>query len=152
MQIEEDMSLPPHSITSASWIKKPELRVPNQKTANLKVLCAPADVANKLLRECLLSRMPRSWQGRTYKSPSGAISAMSMAILEKSASIVNNAQTVLVTMQLPRALHPKPLAASHVAPPPPIPAPIGATVLPSPNMPPALTYTYQRTQCPTSCC
>ena len=45
-QIEEDLELPPHSITSASWIKKPELRVPNQKLANIKILCTSAFTAN----------------------------------------------------------------------------------------------------------
>ena len=50
-QIEEDLKLPPHSITSASWIKKPKLRAPNQKLANVKILCASVFTANRLLTE-----------------------------------------------------------------------------------------------------
>ena len=50
-QIEEDLNLPPHSITSTSWIKKPELRSPNQKMANVKLTCSLAEAANKFLSE-----------------------------------------------------------------------------------------------------
>ena len=52
-QIEDDLNLPPHSITTALWIKKPELRAPNQKLANVKVTCTSAAAANKLLTECV---------------------------------------------------------------------------------------------------
>ena len=52
-QIKEDMNLPSHSIMSAAWIKKPELRAPSQQTANVKLLCTLAKAANKLLREHL---------------------------------------------------------------------------------------------------
>ena len=44
---------PPHSITSATWIKKPELRAPNQKLPNIKVTCTSAGAANRLLTKCL---------------------------------------------------------------------------------------------------
>lgn len=52
-QIEDDLSLPPHSITSATWIKKPKLRAPNQKVANVKIVCTSVEAANKLLMECI---------------------------------------------------------------------------------------------------
>ena len=50
-EIEEDLGLPEGSIMTATWIKKPENRSPNQMTANVKVICATAKVANKLLTE-----------------------------------------------------------------------------------------------------
>lgn len=49
--IEEDLNLASNSIITASWIKKPENRAPNQKTANVKVVCSSAETANKLLME-----------------------------------------------------------------------------------------------------
>ena len=45
-QIEEDLDLPLHSITSANWIKKLELRAPSQQTANVKVSCSSTFTAN----------------------------------------------------------------------------------------------------------
>ena len=50
-EIEEDLGLPEGSIMTATWIKKPENRSPNQTTANVKVICATAEAANKLLTE-----------------------------------------------------------------------------------------------------
>ena len=49
--IEADHNLESGSIVSASWIKRPELCSPNQKTANVKFLCSSPTVANKLLTE-----------------------------------------------------------------------------------------------------
>ena len=49
----KDHNLPLHSITAASWIKKPELRAPNQKLVNVKVICASAEAANTLLTKCI---------------------------------------------------------------------------------------------------
>ena len=49
--IETDHDLENGSLISASWIKKPERRSPNQKTAHVKLICATAAAANKLLLE-----------------------------------------------------------------------------------------------------
>ena len=51
VKIEND--LPPNSIVSASWCKHPEKRLPNQKTATLKVLCANPKAANTLITGCI---------------------------------------------------------------------------------------------------
>jgi hypothetical protein len=50
-KVESENDLPQSSISSAAWCKRPELRSPNQFTANLKVRCASADAANQLLRD-----------------------------------------------------------------------------------------------------
>ena len=50
-EIEADNGAPPNSITSASWCKRPDLRTPNQQTANLKVCCATPEGANYFLKE-----------------------------------------------------------------------------------------------------
>ena len=50
-EIESDNGAPPNSIVSASWCKRPDLRSPNQQTANLKVCCASPESANHYLRE-----------------------------------------------------------------------------------------------------
>ena len=47
--LERDNDLPPDSISSASWCKRPEKRSPNQKTATLKVNCANPTSANLLI-------------------------------------------------------------------------------------------------------
>lgn len=49
--IEEDQCLPQGAIVSASWVKRPELRSPNQKTANLKVICSSAEFANHFIKD-----------------------------------------------------------------------------------------------------
>ena len=49
--IESDNSAPPNSIISASWCKRPDLRAPNQQTANLKVCCATPESANHFHKE-----------------------------------------------------------------------------------------------------
>jgi hypothetical protein len=49
LEIENDLS--PNSISSAEWCKKPEKRSPGQATANLKVHCASAESANRVLQE-----------------------------------------------------------------------------------------------------
>ena len=49
--IEADHNLKHRSIVSASWIKRPELCSPNQKTANVKIICSSPMAANKLLLE-----------------------------------------------------------------------------------------------------
>ena len=49
--IEIDHSMVEGSIILASWIKKPELRSPNQKTANIKFICASPHVTNQLLTD-----------------------------------------------------------------------------------------------------
>ena len=49
--IEEEHKLESGSILSASWIKKPKHRSPNQKTANIKVICSSHIMANHLLLE-----------------------------------------------------------------------------------------------------
>lgn len=48
-ELESDQDLPDDAILAASWIKKPSLRAPNQKTANVKVICSDPVTANKLL-------------------------------------------------------------------------------------------------------
>ena len=53
-QIEKDLDLPPHSISATSWIKKPKLRAPNQRMANIKIMCSSATAANKMLTEHIL--------------------------------------------------------------------------------------------------
>ena len=47
--IEADHKLKEGSIISAAWIKKPELHSPNQKTANIKVICSSPVTTNQLL-------------------------------------------------------------------------------------------------------
>ena len=47
--IEADHKLEEGTIISAAWIKKPELHSPNQKTANVKVICSSLVTANQLL-------------------------------------------------------------------------------------------------------
>jgi hypothetical protein len=49
--IETENSLEPGSISSASWLKNPERRSPNQHVASLKVTCSSPEAANHLLRE-----------------------------------------------------------------------------------------------------
>ena len=49
--LEVDHGIEEGSIIAASWIKKPELRSPNQRTANVKVLCSMPQAANCLLLE-----------------------------------------------------------------------------------------------------
>jgi hypothetical protein len=49
--IETENGLDEGSITSASWIKNPERRSPNQHVASLKVICSSPEAANHLLRE-----------------------------------------------------------------------------------------------------
>ena len=49
--IETENGLEPGSITSASWIKNPERRSPNQHVASLKVVCSSPEAANHLIRE-----------------------------------------------------------------------------------------------------
>ena len=68
-QIEEDMNLPPHSIITATWIKKPELRSLGQKTANIKLVCALAEAANKLLSECLFVANTRVVVSKDVQEP-----------------------------------------------------------------------------------
>ena len=43
--------LEPGSISSASWLKSPERRSPNQHIASLKVVCFSPEAANHLIRE-----------------------------------------------------------------------------------------------------
>lgn len=45
-ELEIQAGAPERSIVSASWIRKPEQRAPNQQHANLKVLCESAEAAN----------------------------------------------------------------------------------------------------------
>ena len=47
--IETDHKLEEGTIILAAWIKKPELCLPNQKTANVKVICSSPVTANELL-------------------------------------------------------------------------------------------------------
>jgi hypothetical protein len=47
--VERDNDLPPGSISSASWCKRPEKRSPNQKSATLKVQCSNPTSANLLI-------------------------------------------------------------------------------------------------------
>jgi hypothetical protein len=49
--IETDNGLDPGAISSASWLKKPERRSPNQNVASLKVTCSSPEAANHLLRK-----------------------------------------------------------------------------------------------------
>jgi hypothetical protein len=49
--IELDNGADPKAITSASWCKRPDMRSPNQQTANLKVYCSSAENANFFLKE-----------------------------------------------------------------------------------------------------
>ena len=49
--IETENGLAAGSITSASWLKKPERRSPNQHVASLKITCSSPEAANHLLRE-----------------------------------------------------------------------------------------------------
>ena len=49
--IELDNNLTLGSISSASWLKRPERRSPNQKVASLRVACTSPEAANHLLRE-----------------------------------------------------------------------------------------------------
>ena len=49
--LESEHNLKEGSIAVASWIKKPEHRAPNQKTANIKFFCTSPTVANHLLME-----------------------------------------------------------------------------------------------------
>ena len=51
--IEADHNLDEGAIVVVMWIKKPERRSPGQKTANVKVLCATPNTANRLLTECV---------------------------------------------------------------------------------------------------
>ena len=48
-EVKIEINLPPNSIVSASWCKRPEKRSPNQKTATLKVLCASPEAANRFI-------------------------------------------------------------------------------------------------------
>ena len=49
--LEEVHRVEEGSIITAAWIKKPEMRLPNQKMANLKVICSSPQTANHLLLE-----------------------------------------------------------------------------------------------------
>lgn len=49
--IETEHKLEEGTILAASWIKKPERRSPNQKTANVKLICSSPVTANRLLME-----------------------------------------------------------------------------------------------------
>ncbi|KIM73080.1 hypothetical protein PILCRDRAFT_15528 [Piloderma croceum F 1598] len=49
--IKTENGLDPGAISSASWLKKPERRSPNQNVASLKVTCSSPEAANHLLRE-----------------------------------------------------------------------------------------------------
>src|ERR1700722_14901156 len=49
--LEKENDLGPNSISTAEWCKKPEKRSPGQSTANLKVHCASAESANRILQE-----------------------------------------------------------------------------------------------------
>jgi hypothetical protein len=49
--IESENGLEPGSILSASWLKSPERRSPNQHVASLKVVCLSPEAANHLIRE-----------------------------------------------------------------------------------------------------
>ena len=49
--LEVDHRIKEGSIITASWIKKLELRSPNQRMANVKVLCSMPQAANHLLLE-----------------------------------------------------------------------------------------------------
>ena len=48
-EVEVENNLPPNSIVSATWCKRPEKRSPNQKMANLKVFCANPEAANMFI-------------------------------------------------------------------------------------------------------
>lgn len=48
--VERENNLPQSSITSAFWLKKPELRHPNQEVATLRVICSDSNVANNLIQ------------------------------------------------------------------------------------------------------
>lgn len=48
-EAEAKNDIPPDSIVSAVWCKRPDKRSPNQKTVMLKVLCASPEAANLLL-------------------------------------------------------------------------------------------------------
>ena len=50
-EIESDNGTPTNSISSASWCKRPDLRSPNQQTANLKVCFMTPEGANLFLKE-----------------------------------------------------------------------------------------------------
>ena len=50
-EIESDNGAPSNSISSASWCKRPDLRSPNQQTANLKVCFMSPEGANFFLKE-----------------------------------------------------------------------------------------------------
>ena len=49
--IETENGLDAGSIASASWLKKPEWRSPNQHVASLKITCSSPEAANHLLHE-----------------------------------------------------------------------------------------------------
>ncbi|KAF8231222.1 hypothetical protein L208DRAFT_1278111, partial [Tricholoma matsutake] len=51
--IETDNSLPPCTITSASWLKHIDCQGPNQTVASLKVVCSSPEFANQLLGDCI---------------------------------------------------------------------------------------------------
>ena len=51
--IEAEHNLDKGAIVAAMWIKEPERHSPGQKTANVKVLCATPNAANRLLTECV---------------------------------------------------------------------------------------------------
>ena len=51
LDIEQANDLTPGSIVSATWIKRPDRRSPNQKLATLKVTCSSPESANHLLCE-----------------------------------------------------------------------------------------------------
>ena len=50
-EVEAEKDLPPNSIVSATWCKRPEKRSPNQKTATLKVFCTNPKAANMFITE-----------------------------------------------------------------------------------------------------
>ena len=50
-ELEYDNNLSPNSITSATWLKRPDRRSPTQTSASLKVVCSTPESANHLLSE-----------------------------------------------------------------------------------------------------
>ncbi|KAG6851896.1 hypothetical protein C0991_005182 [Blastosporella zonata] len=50
-QLEEDNFLPPGSIITTSWLKKPIYRSSSQTLASLKISCKNADIANCMIQE-----------------------------------------------------------------------------------------------------